>query len=1248
VHAEHASRLARTWLALDEPPPWRELQGSAVLADLSGFTRLTETLAVMGAEGVEVLHRALSLCFGTLLDTAMSLGGDVVGFAGDAALVWFDGDGHEQRAAVAATAMPANLGQLPAAVTGGRRLRVSVGAHTGTVLGVLTGGPQRSVVLCGPEISSLVRLQDAAEPGQVLMSDALAAHLPASWSGPRTGPGVVLKRRSAPAVRLDEAGMDVTEIATERWWSLVHPAVRHVLVAGVASEHRAASVGFVSVPGIDDVLAASGPDAVAELLGRAATTVTRVTTEVGITWIDVDVGAGSVKFLLAAGAPVAVPDDEGRMLVALRRILDESGVVMRAGAQRGPVFAGTLGVEGRRSYTVLGDAVNTAARALGQAKNGELVVAGGLGADARPTVTVVSLGSIAVKNKAKPVPLWRVDRVTAASPESAATVGTDVPPIVALRSVERERIAQAWEGAARGEGSAVALVGEPGMGAAELLNDLVDRAARGGARTTVVVADPYRRLIPYATVEAIIRSLAAGAGASEDPWPWLATFADRLGTDERAWLDDGRRALEHGEVPEGADVLGAGWRAQAVLAALLAEAVPGPWLPAVDGLDDVDDASTAVLRRLAAIAPKRPWLLVTSAGQDAAPLEAGTGLTVTLGPLPEDAATELVLDVNAGLRPDEVRRIVTAAKGNPFVLVELARHPHEGDLPESLDRLAHARLDGLPVEVRTAVREASVFGRVIDPAEVAAVVGRPDLASPDAWNRASTVLEPVGDGRLAFRHDAYRLTAYRSLTYQRRRELHGAIAEHLAAGDDPEDAVLARHYEDAGRVREAFPFARRAATTAAAAGALVEAAEMLGRAVRMAQDVDRQALAPLVLQYLDVLYDVGDFAGVERVAAMGTRLLADPLDHAAICNTRASLAVRRGQYRTARSWVRKGLALVSAVRSDAAVRLRVRLLLADAAVHHYQGRNEACITVANEALQASRAAGSPLLEALCHQHLEMAHSALHHPEAMEHAEAGIALFDQHGDERNLLPTLTNAGITAFLQGRWDDARRYDERAADLARRSGRFYDAAIAEVNLGFLLLEQGRLAEADVLAGRSLRTFQALGLAVSTSFAVHQRARVAAEQGRFSEAADLMAAARAAFIDLDDRAMATECDIASLRALLLEGRPDDAVALAGRIVKDVERVEPAAQITYGRLRGVATAQAGRPDEGAALVAAALERARTAPVLHEVHHCLDALLEIQARGGPAAPDDAGAERAALAHHLGVVGAADRTGGEGGI
>ena len=63
--------------------------GAVMIADVSGFTLLTEKLAEQGAAGIEELTRVLNEYFGHVIDLIDVRGGDIVRFAGDAILaVW--------------------------------------------------------------------------------------------------------------------------------------------------------------------------------------------------------------------------------------------------------------------------------------------------------------------------------------------------------------------------------------------------------------------------------------------------------------------------------------------------------------------------------------------------------------------------------------------------------------------------------------------------------------------------------------------------------------------------------------------------------------------------------------------------------------------------------------------------------------------------------------------------------------------------------------------------------------------------------------------------------------------------------------------------------------------------------------------------------------------------------------------------------------------------------------------------------
>src|SRR5262245_6853049 len=66
--------------------------GSAIFADISGFTVLTEKLTQMlgPRQGVEALSHQLNAVYGALIDEVESYGGSVISFAGDSIIGWFE------------------------------------------------------------------------------------------------------------------------------------------------------------------------------------------------------------------------------------------------------------------------------------------------------------------------------------------------------------------------------------------------------------------------------------------------------------------------------------------------------------------------------------------------------------------------------------------------------------------------------------------------------------------------------------------------------------------------------------------------------------------------------------------------------------------------------------------------------------------------------------------------------------------------------------------------------------------------------------------------------------------------------------------------------------------------------------------------------------------------------------------------------------------------------------------------------
>ena len=101
-----------------------------------------------------------------------------------------------------------------------------------------------------------------------------------------------------------------------------------------------------------------------------------------------------------------------RAIVAAARPIAASRTgwpTFRIGINTGPAVLGDVGAAERRSFAVIGDTTNTAARLMTAAEPGQIVVGRStweaLGAEPRGT----ALGAITVKGKREPVEVWRLD-----------------------------------------------------------------------------------------------------------------------------------------------------------------------------------------------------------------------------------------------------------------------------------------------------------------------------------------------------------------------------------------------------------------------------------------------------------------------------------------------------------------------------------------------------------------------------------------------------------------------------------------------------------------------------------------------------------------------------------------------------------------------------------------------------------------------------------------------------------------------
>jgi class 3 adenylate cyclase/tetratricopeptide (TPR) repeat protein len=1102
----YVPRLAAEW---DRDAPgalWRELEATCCFVDISGFTALSERLAKRGRIGAEELTEVLNHVFSRMLEVAYSKGGALLKFGGDALLLAFTGDDHPRMAAEGAVAMRAALREartLPTSV-GRVNLRMSVGVHSGVFHLFRVGELHRELIITGPAASTTTRMEQTADAGEIVISPDTADRLPLAAVGEAKDNGRLLRWR-----RVIEGGpgpIPARSVQPDAVEMSVPIALRARLTQrGGESEHRLASVAFVKYYGTDDLLASDGPDATAAALDSIVRSVQRAADLESVTFLASDIDANGGKLILTTGVPATQEDDEGRILRAVRMVMDEQHPLpVRVGVNRGHVFSGDIGTDYRRTFTVMGDTVNLAARLMAAAGPGEIYATATILDQSRTQFATEALEPFSVKGKSEPVQAYRVGSATGSKSSSYG----ELP----LRGRDKElaTLLQSYESAKAGHGGTVLIDAERGAGKTRLVNEFVTSAGPG--QVLLLEGEAHGTGVPYRPLRPAMRTvLGVDAKDRHAAGEQLLTTLSALAP-ELLPLAPLLAPVVDAEVPSTPESMAV---AEDFVRQRIADLVVGildatsatPLLIVAEDAHWFDETTAEICARLAVAARDRCWLICATRRPGPGGFELSdpdTSLALTL--LSKDAALELVdaATDTAPLRPQERDGIVARAGGNPLFLEELVRIVRDTSvesLPDTLDAVAMREIDSLPTTPRRVLRLASVLGRSFERSLLDQLLEAESVdVGADALEDLEQQLVPSNDGEhIVFRHALLQEAAYQSLPFRQRIGLHLKVGEAIEGGTiNAADAVplLSFHFLAAQDWQRTWKYARVAAQAAHAAHAPGEMATHLERAIvaaRRLDGVDDDDLAEVFGDLGRTLQLLGEYERGDRAYRQAGLLSTDPLIKAETAYHRAILRSEffgrpSSAIRVLRAG-RDGLADAGVI----AAGMRALLLAEEADVRERQGRLREGLECAHLAVREAEQAGDKRALALALDVLNILLLRTRGPDEAIHMGRVLELYEELGDEVHVAAALNNLAAVAFFGSQWDEAAELVARCAEASMKAGDLAKAALAHVNLGELRINQGRLDEALALLGPARRTLVSYGYRVMTALAEMQLGRATA-----------------------------------------------------------------------------------------------------------------------------------------------------------
>ncbi|MGZ6564138.1 MAG: adenylate/guanylate cyclase domain-containing protein, partial [Solirubrobacteraceae bacterium] len=282
---------------------------------------------------------------------------------------------------------------------------MSVGVHSGYYTMFVVGDSHRELLIGGSAATAVVEMESAASSGQIVVSPQTARCLPRSCVGANVGPGFLLAR--CPPAREWASPPGLVTPTDEVIAAFLPNAVRAQLLEGsgsIAPQHRTAAVAFVRFGGLDELVAQRGAATAARRLDELVQLVQEAADRYEVCFLDTDIASDGGKIRLSAGVPWAIGEDEERLLLALRHIIEaQPPVPVQAGMSWGPVFTAAVGPPYRRWYAVMGDTVNVAARLAARAPVGRIYATGDFLRNSKASFQMTVLEPFHVKGRDQPV-----------------------------------------------------------------------------------------------------------------------------------------------------------------------------------------------------------------------------------------------------------------------------------------------------------------------------------------------------------------------------------------------------------------------------------------------------------------------------------------------------------------------------------------------------------------------------------------------------------------------------------------------------------------------------------------------------------------------------------------------------------------------------------------------------------------------------------------------------------------------------
>jgi class 3 adenylate cyclase/tetratricopeptide (TPR) repeat protein len=757
------------------------------------------------------------------------------------------------------------------------------------------------------------------------------------------------------------------------------------------------------------------------------------------------------------GAPVAGEDDPERAVraaIGIRDWIDEEGTLqVRIAVNTGEALVrlGARPESGEGMAT--GDVVNTASRLQSAAPVNGILVGEATYHATSERIEYREHQPADAKGKEEPVPVWEVV-------EARARFGVDLAPDTRTPLVGREREVELLVGTlarARQQRSPelVTLIGVPGIGKSRLVGELFQSIDRGGELTFWRQGRslPYGEGVSYWALAEMVKAQAGilETDSDEQVEEKLRATVEQLVDDDVEWVLSHLRPLagQTGDSAGSQEEAFAAWRR---FFEGLAE--DHPLVLVFEDIQWADEGLLDFIEHLADWVRDVPMLILCTARLELLERRPAWGggklnaANVALAPLSGEETARLMWALGVETQDALVER----AGGNPLYAEQYVRMLRERgsaeELPESVQGIIAARLDGLSPAEKSVLQDASVMGKVFWLGALGVDEQRLHPLQQKEFVQRARRSSVAGETEFSFKHVLVRDVAYGQIPRADRARKHLRTAEWIESLGRPDDhaEMVAHHYANAleltrasagelnGLVTRARDALRDAGVRAASLNAVAQAERYFTDALELTADDDPERLQ--LLYRLGQVKHIRSWEGTEELAQARDGFIAagDPESAAEAVLRIADNCWSRGQGDEMRAQLEQARSLVAGRPPS---RTQAQVLEQAARYAMLADRNEEAIDTGREALQMAEELGLHDIRARLLNTIGSARVASGDPEGgLAYLNQSIELATELNIADEIVRGWNNRATMKLLVGRIPDAEVDLAEAYRLAQHFG--------------------------------------------------------------------------------------------------------------------------------------------------------------------------------------------------------------------